>query len=125
MNNTRKRPMSVGLASLFAVLIVLCLMIFAVLARLSAQSELNLAEIAARSVLAYYDAEYRAVVRLANSDSSGTFTEEIDENRELRVVFRITEEGTFIDEWVVVRIGTHEPEPEPTFGGAGGPPIFD
>jgi len=114
--NVRRRPMSVGMASLFAVLIILCLMIFAVLARLSASAELNLAEKAAESVQAYYNAEYRAVVRLSEQTSSGTFSEEIDQNRELRVTFRISETGTVIDEWAVVNKNTGEQEEAPRYG---------
>jgi hypothetical protein len=120
--NVRRRPVSVGMVSLFAVLIILCLMIFAVLARLSAGSELSLAEKAAESVTAYYDAEYRAIIRLATeSAASGTFTEEIDQNRELRVTFRITGTGKVIDEWAVEIKGTGEREEAPSFSA---PPIF-
>jgi hypothetical protein len=109
------------MVSLFSVLIILCLMIFAVLARLSAGSELSLAEKAAESVTAYYDAEYRAVIRLAEMAEPGTFTEEIDQNRELRVTFRITETGKVIDEWAVEIKGTGDKEEAPGFSA---PPIF-
>jgi hypothetical protein len=109
------------MVSLFSVLIILCLMIFAVLARLSAGSELSLAEKAAESVTAYYDAEYRAIIRLTEATASGTFTEEIDQNRELRVTFRITESGKVIDEWAIEIKGTGEREEAPSFGA---PPVF-
>ncbi|MCL2638845.1 MAG: hypothetical protein FWD48_10815 [Oscillospiraceae bacterium] len=107
----RRQPLSVGITSLFAVLIILCLTVFAVLARLSAQSERGLAERAAEAVSAYYDAESRAVSRLSEQVTSGSFTEEIDENRSLRVTFRITEDGRFIDEWAVVS-SVDEPAPD-------------
>jgi hypothetical protein len=115
--NTRRNPRSIGLASLFAVLVILCLMIFAVLARLSAQSELKLARKVAESVLIYYDAEYRAVLKLHELTASGTFTEEIDENRELRVSVVITEDGMSINEWAITLKGTERQEEAPKFGG--------
>jgi hypothetical protein len=58
----KRRPVSVGLTSLFTVLIVLCLVIFAVLSRLTAQSELALAQRAADTVAGRYEDEYRYVV---------------------------------------------------------------
>jgi len=118
---TRRRPVSVGGASLFAVLIILCLMVFAVLARLSAQSERALAERAGQAVEAYYAAEYRALHRIADMSEAGTFTEEIDENRELRVTFSIIEDKTVIDEWTVVNKNTGETPQGPIFGP---PPTF-
>ncbi|MCL2754499.1 MAG: hypothetical protein FWD35_02125 [Oscillospiraceae bacterium] len=64
--NKPKRPnqrvATVGLTSLFAVLIVLCLVIFAILARLTAQSELALAQRAADTVAARYEAEYQQIL---------------------------------------------------------------
>ena len=103
MNKQKRQPVAVGVTSLFAVLITLCLTVFAVLSCLTAQSELALAEKAADSVTAFYEAECRAVGRLAESVGFGTFTETIDENRELRVSYRSTENGIEIDEWAVVR----------------------
>ena len=120
--NVRRRPMSVGMASLFAVLIVLCLMIFAVLARLSASAELKLAEKAAESVQAYYEAEYKAIIKLSVMSGTGTFTEEIDQNRELRVRFSVTEGHIVIEEWAVVNKNTGEQEEAPKFAA---PPIFE
>ncbi|MCL1831531.1 MAG: hypothetical protein FWG45_01315 [Oscillospiraceae bacterium] len=58
----RRKPFSMGLTSLFAVLIVLCLVVFAVLSQLTAKSELALAQRAADTVMEAYNAEYRAVV---------------------------------------------------------------
>jgi hypothetical protein len=118
---TRRRPVSIGGASLFAVLIILCLMVFAVLARLSAQSERALSERAAASVEAYYAAEYRALQRIAGLEPPGTFTEEIDMHRELKVTFRIVDYRTVIDEWAVVTKGTGEEPQGPIFGP---PPTF-
>jgi hypothetical protein len=60
--NKKRKPVAVGLTSLFAVLIVLCLVIFAVLSRITAQSELALAQRAADTVSDRYDAEYRYIV---------------------------------------------------------------
>jgi hypothetical protein len=60
--NRRRKPAAVGLTSLFAVLIVLCLVIFAVLSRLTARNELALANRAADTVSERYAAEYREVV---------------------------------------------------------------
>lgn len=120
MSGRRRRPVSVGGASLFAVLIILCLMVFAVLARLTAQSERNLAQKAADSLSAYYDAEYRAIVRLAEIKNPApdapetvifgmmTFTEEIDENRELRVTLDIAGGEVNVIEWAVVIKGDDE-----------------
>jgi hypothetical protein len=93
---------AVGLTSLFAVLIALCLTVFAVLAWITARSELALAERGAELVTAFYEAEYRAVMRLNEAVESGTFGEEIDDNRELRVTWRIIGGEITIDEWVVV-----------------------
>jgi len=110
MENKRRRPVNVGMASLFAVLIVLCLVIFAVLSGMTAKSELALAQKAADSLSAYYAAEYRAVEKLAGISESGSFTEEIDENRELRVVYRIADDRIVIDEWAVAVKETEKPE---------------
>jgi len=116
-----KRPSGVGLSSLFAVLIVLCLLVFAVLAKLAAESELELAQKAADSVTAFYNAENRAVVRLYEQTESGSFIEDIDENRELFVRFEIINGEVEIMEWVVVRKGSSITEERPMFGT---PPIF-
>ncbi|MCL2018851.1 MAG: hypothetical protein FWG70_03735 [Oscillospiraceae bacterium] len=132
----RRRPMSVGIASLFAVLIVLCLMVFAVLARLSAKSELNLAERAAQTTTAFYDAEYRAVLRLTEIELSLynvgdiiTFAEEIDQNRELRVSLIVTEDGLVREEWAAMaKTADAQGQPEQQQGqGFGGQPkmIFE
>jgi hypothetical protein len=43
------------------VLIILCLVIFAILARIAARSELALAQIAADTVSAWYEAEYNNI----------------------------------------------------------------
>ncbi|MCL2633366.1 MAG: hypothetical protein FWD34_02505 [Oscillospiraceae bacterium] len=98
----RRSPINVGGASLFAVLIILCLTVFAVLAKLSADSEKQLAIRTADSIQAYYDADYRAVLRLFEVTVSGEFVEEIDANRELKVVYIVTEDGIFIEEWAAV-----------------------
>jgi hypothetical protein len=101
-----KRPVSIGISSLFAVLIVLCLIVFAVLSSVTAKAELSLAQKAADSVKAFYDAEYRATLRLNEAEQfgeAGEFTEEIDENRDLFIKFDIVNEHLVILEWVVVR----------------------
>jgi hypothetical protein len=61
-NNNRRKPFATGLMSLFAVLITLCLVIFAILALLTARNELALANRAADTVSARYESEYRYVV---------------------------------------------------------------
>ena len=119
--SSRRRPMNVGGASLFSVLVILCLMVFAVLARLSALSERSLAEKASESIACYYDAEYRASVRLAEIKNQPelygageviTYTEEIDRNRELHVTIVITEDGIDCTEWASVNKNTVENENE-------------
>jgi len=115
----KRRPVTIGMSSLFAVLIVLCLIIFAILAHLTAKSELALAERAAESVTAYYVAEHLAVQRLqsieGNVGAKGLFSQDIDENRRLRVGYTINEDGVVVTEWVVVRkaVATEE---QPNFG---------
>jgi hypothetical protein len=116
-----KRPVSIGISSLFAVLIVLCLVIFAILAGITARAELDLAEKAALAVSAFYDAEERAVVRLLEQTESGEFTEKIDENRELFVRFEIVNDEVGIIEWAVVRKSSGATEDRPIFGT---PPVF-
>ena len=101
-------PVTVGISSLFAVLIILCLTVFAILARLSAEDERKLAEKAADSISVYYAAEYRAVEQLAQIQSQLhlyeigeeiKIVEEIDQSRELRVTLLITEDGIVRREW--------------------------
>jgi len=58
----KQKPAAVGLMSLFAVLITLCLVIFAILARLTAHNELALAQRAADTVSTRYENEFRYVV---------------------------------------------------------------
>jgi len=114
--NSKRRPVNVGGASLFAVLIILCLTAFAVLALLTARSELALTERAAEATTAFYEAEYRAVVRVTEIETEFqnkpfiysigetiTFVEEIDQNRELKVTLRVTENGLVREEWAAAR----------------------
>jgi len=117
MKNSR-RPAGIGISSLFAVMIVLCLVVFAVLAKITAESELKLAQKAADSVTAFYEAEFKAIERLANVNGgeSGEFTEDIDENRELSVKFSVINGEIFIQEWAVVRKDTGEKEEKPLIG---------
>ena len=130
----KRRPVNVGGASLFAVLIILCLTIFAVLARLTAASELSLSEKAAQAQALYYEAECRAVVRAAEIQNNLyiysigeaiEFAEEIDENRELRVTLRITESGVIRDTWYVANKDTDKPDETPFHEGNFGVMIFD
>ncbi|MCL1823222.1 MAG: hypothetical protein FWG44_03380 [Oscillospiraceae bacterium] len=104
-------PVTVGISSLFAVLIILCLTVFAVLARLSAQDERALAEKAADSITVYYEAELRAVEQVAKIQSELqfyvvgeviAFKEEIDANRELSVVLKVQENGISCEKWAAV-----------------------
>ena len=128
-------PVTVGISSLFAVLIILCLTVFAILARLSAEDERKLAEKAAESITAYYLAEYRANERLAQmqseihlyeiGDTMG-FTEAIDQNRELRVSLLVTEDGIVRLEWAAA--AAEKPDeltPEQNTGGGLALLIFD
>jgi len=119
-NVRRRRPTSVGMASLFAVLVVLCLVVFTVLSRITASSELALTQKAADSITAYYEAEYRATQRIVTVTEDGEFTEDIDEHRELSVKYEIVEGKTIITEWAIIRKGTGET----TNQGFGDIPIF-
>lgn len=129
----KRRPVNVGGASLFAVLIILCLTVFAVLARITAASELALAERAAEAQSLFYQAEREAVERAAEFqaqiyNSIGDelkFSVDIDENRELRVVLRVTANGVVRDEWAVVNKDLGEPEDQGFPGGGLGVIIFD
>ena len=133
MGMNRRRPVNVGGASLFAVLIILCLTVFAVLTRLTAASELALAEKAALTQASYYEAEYRAVVRTAEIQNNINlynigeiidFAEEIDKNRKLQVILRITENGVIREKWAVVSVGGDVLD-VPFPGGNFGALIFD
>jgi len=108
------------MASLFAVLVVLCLVVFAVLSRITASSELALTQRAADSVTAYYAAEHKAAQRLADVSEAGEFTQEIDDNRELLVSYELTDHGVRITQWVIVRKDTGEK----TNQGFGEIPVF-
>ncbi|MCL1866780.1 MAG: hypothetical protein FWF82_05165 [Oscillospiraceae bacterium] len=103
-DNPKRRPLGVGLASLFAVLVILCLMVFAVLSRITAKNELALAKKAADSAAAFYAAEVQAAVCISSEMSNETtsFKVEIDKHRELSVVYRIDDGKLVVDEWIVV-----------------------
>jgi hypothetical protein len=99
-------------------------MIFAVSAHITARAECDLAEKAAESVRAFYNAEYRATVRLADVYESGSFTEEIDENRELFIRYDFVNNEIVILEWAVVKKGMGDIAGDDTDNNTQGAPMF-
>ncbi len=138
MKQTKSQPrIGLGTASLLTVFAVLCLAVFAVLALVVANEQMQLAEKSAQAITDYYNADSGAV-DMANElwamYESGNLTDTdqlqdigitaeiapdsatvgyrvlLDEFRELSVELFFTEQGITVSKWQVVPFGDWAPD---------------
>lgn len=121
---TKKRTpfIAVGASTILTIFAVLCLMIFALLALSTANTNAKLAQKAADNIKAYYQADKRAEelfsqLRRGEAPPEVTFQEGIysyccpmTDTTSLKVEIEKTEEGYRILEWKRIYIGDWVPE---------------
>ena len=112
--NDRPARLHVGMATVVTVFAVLALSIFSVLTLVSAHSEYELAEISAKSIQSYYEAEATLADRVKALPTAKAadyvLTEPIDHARVLVCTVRIGENGTEILAWRVENAAEQLPQ---------------
>lgn len=112
MNSKNNSSFGVGIITIFTVLIVLCLSVFAMLTLTTANADLKLAEINASSVSAYYSADIEAQ-RLYASFAEGSESElqediYMTENQSLRLHLVRENDSVTILSWKTVIVADFE-----------------